>query len=219
MKIEWIGHSCFLITVDAGATLLTDPYDTEAYQGTLLYRQVDLSPDIVTISHAHADHAGVRHLGGAPRILDSTGEYDIDGFDIRGVATFHDSSQGSQRGSNTVFVVRADGVTVAHLGDLGHELSSRQVDEIGPLDIVLLPVGGVFTIDAARATRVWQQLGPPAVAIPMHFRNDKCHFSIEGVSAFLEGKSRVETPGVSELEPVKENLSGGPKIVVLDPAY
>ena len=219
MKIQWIGHSCFLITDDSGGTLLTDPYDTQAYGGSLLYRQVDLSPDVVTVSHAHADHAGVGRLGGSPRVLDTTGENDINGFKVRGVATFHDNAQGAQRGANTVFVIRADGLTAAHLGDLGHELSDRQLEDIGPLDVALMPVGGFFTIDAAGATRVWQQLGPPAVTIPMHFRNDKCHFSIEGVAPFLEGKIHVETPGASEFMATEENLSGGPKIVVLDPAY
>ncbi len=218
MKLKWIGHSCFLVTADSGKALLTDPYDSGAYRDSLLYRQVDLSPDICTVSHAHADHAAIKYLGGSPRILDSMGEYNIDGFGIRGVATFHDSSNGSQRGANTVFLIRVDGVAVCHLGDLGHELSARQAEEIGQVDVLLVPVGGHFTIDAASATKVWRQLGPPPIAIPMHFRNDKCLFQIEEVDGFLSGKSGVELARESEIELRQENLPGAPKIVVLEPA-
>ncbi len=218
MTIRWIGHSCFLITAGSGAALLTDPYDCRAYPETLLYRQVDLSPDICTVSHAHADHAAVSHLGGQPRIIDTVGKYDVDGFAIRGVATFHDSSEGSRRGRNTVFVIRADGIAVCHLGDLGHELSERQLAEIGKVDVLLIPVGGFFTIDAAAATGVWRQLGPPPVAIPMHFRNEKCLFRIQGVNEFLAGKDDVDRPGESEIELKQENLPGASKIIVLEPA-
>ncbi len=218
MNIKWIGHSCFLITADSGKTLLTDPYDSRAYLGTLLYRQVDLSPDICAISHGHPDHAAVKYLGGPPHVIDTEGEYDIDGFDIRGVATFHDASEGAQRGGNTVFVIRVDGVSVCHLGDLGHRLSARQSEAIGAIDVLLIPVGGYFTIDAAVATAVWEQLGPPPVTIPMHFRNEKCLFQIEGVDKFLAGKSGVDKPGESEIALMQENLSGAPKIVVLEPA-
>jgi len=218
MNIKWVGHSCFLITSKSGATLLTDPYDPAAYKGELLYRQVDLDPDVVTVSHSHADHAGVGYLGSSHRLLDTVEAYDTDSFSIRGVNTFHDPDGGLQRGGNIVFVIMVDGIKVCHLGDLGHELNQSQVGEIGDVDLLLIPVGGYFTIDAPTATRVWQQLGPPPLTIPMHFRNQKCRFPIAGVEDFLAGKERVERPFASELRLVKENLPRSPKIVVLEPA-
>lgn len=217
MKIRWLGHSCFLMTTEAGNTLITDPYNAVPYAGTLLYDPVDQSADVVTMSHNHSDHGNVAAVGGTPVVVTAPGRREAAGFLISGVATFHDTQAGAQRGDNIVFCMTAEGVTVCHLGDLGHELSPRQVEEIGPVDVLLIPVGGTFTIDAAGATRVWQQLSP-RVAIPMHFRNDKCAFNIDGVEGFLSGKPDVERPDLNEITLIKENLPAGQKIVVLEPA-
>ncbi|MCL6105998.1 MAG: MBL fold metallo-hydrolase [Actinobacteria bacterium] len=218
MKVTWIGHSCFLLA-SGGGTLLTDPYDAGSYPGTLLYHQVDLSPDFVTVSHSHADHAGVRFLGGSPHVFDAPGEFEAGPFHIRGVATHHDGAGGSQRGGNIVFVIEAGGVTVAHLGDLGHKLAPHQAAAVGSVDVLLIPVGGFFTIDAATATEIWQQLGPPPLTIPMHYRNEKCRFDIDTADPFLDRKPAVERPGASEISLKKENFPAKPKIVVLDSAY
>jgi L-ascorbate metabolism protein UlaG (beta-lactamase superfamily) len=221
MKIKWLGHSCFLLTADTGATLLTDPYDTMAYPGTLLYRPLDdppgITPDVVTISHGHADHANAEALPGTPEIVRTPPPHQAAGFSIHGVETFHDAEKGARRGANIVFIVETGGVRVCHLGDLGHELTAAQSEAIDAIDVLLIPVGGFFTIDAATATRVWQQLAP-TVTVPMHYRNDKCRFNIDGVDKFTAGKPEVEIPGVSEIELTKENLPVGPKIVVLEHA-
>lgn len=221
MKIQWLGHSCFLITAASGATLLTDPYDAAHYPDTLLYRPLDeppvLSPDVVTISHGHADHGNVEALSGTPEIVRTPRPHQAAGFNIRGVEAFHDAEHGALRGDIIMFLIEADGMTVCHLGDLGHELTSEQAGAIGSPDVLLIPVGGNFTIDAAAATRVWQQL-TPAITIPMHYRNDKCLFKIDGYEKFTAGKPAVETPAASEIELVKENLPSSPKIIVLEPA-
>lgn len=221
MKIKWLGHSCFLLTAASGTTLLTDPYDTAAYRTTLLYRSLDeppgMSPDVVTISHGHADHGNVEALSGTPEIVSTPRSRRAAGFNIRGVEAFHDAERGALRGDNIIFLIEADGMTVCHLGDLGHELTPEQVGAIGSPDVLLIPVGGNFTIGAAEATRVWQQLSP-AITIPMHYRNDKCLFKIDGYEKFTAGKPGVETPATSEIELVKENPPSSPKIIVLEPA-
>ena len=221
MKIKWLGHSCFLLTAESGATLLTDPYDPAAYPDTLLHRPLDeppgLSPDVVTVSHGHADHGNIRALAGTPEVVRTAEPRLASGFRLRGVKTFHDTERGALRGDNIVFLMEADDFTVCHLGDLGHELEPEQVEAIGAIDVLLIPVGGTFTIDAAGATRVWQQLSPP-LTIPMHYRNDKCLFNIDGYERFTAGKPDVEVPEASEIVLSKENLSRGPKIVVLESA-
>ncbi|MHB1361218.1 MAG: MBL fold metallo-hydrolase [Thermoleophilia bacterium] len=222
MKIKWLGHSCFLVTAASGASLLTDPYDSRNYPGRLLYTPLEetpgLAPDVVTVSHGHADHGNVEAVQGSPRVLrEATEQVEAAGFSIRGLPMFHDSQEGSKRGSDVVFIIGTDGLSICHLGDLGHELSEEQAKAIGSIDVLLIPVGGFFTIDAAAATRIWERLAPP-VTLPMHYRNDKCLFEIEGVGKFLEGKAGVEHPGTSEIGLEKENLPAGPKIVVLEHA-
>ena len=217
MKLKWIGHSCFLLTADAGATLLTDPYNAAAYGDRIRLRKIDISPDVVTVSHGHADHTGIEQLGGEPVVLRAPGQHELSGFAIKGIGTYHDAEYGAIKGDNTVFRITADGVTVCHMGDLGHVLEAEQVAEIGDVDVLLLPVGGTYTIDAGGATRVWQQLTPP-ITVPMHFRNEKVSLDLETVDRFLAGKPDVEHAGVSEISLSKENLPSSPKIVVLEPA-
>ncbi|MDO8736581.1 MAG: MBL fold metallo-hydrolase [Thermoleophilia bacterium] len=220
MKIKWLGHSCFLLTSASGATLLTDPYDTSAYPGALLHRPLDdppgIAPDVVTVSHGHADHGNVEALSGTPEIVKTPRERLAAGFSIRGVESFHDTEHGALRGENLIFLIRCEGMTVCHLGDLGHELEPAQLEAVGEVDVLLIPVGGVYTVDAAAATRVWRQLSP-RVAIPMHYRNEKCLFKIDGVDKFTSGKQGVEYPGNSEIDLSKDNLPGIPKIFVLEP--
>lgn len=217
MKIKWLGHSCFLITANSGATLLTDPYDPDAYPGKLLYAPLDESPDVVTLSHGHPDHYNVGALGGEPHVAVGLSEQEAGPFHIMGISSFHDHEGGQLRGGNIIYSITVDGITICHMGDIGHVLPPEKVEQVGQVDVLLIPVGGTYTVDAGAATEIWHQLNP-AITIPMHFRNDKCLFPIDGVDLFLEGKLDVEQPGTSELELSKEMLPAGPKIVVLKPA-
>jgi L-ascorbate metabolism protein UlaG (beta-lactamase superfamily) len=217
MRIEWLGHSCFLLSTTAGSKLVTDPYDAGHYGDRLEYKPVGTAANVVTRSHSHMDHGDVAAVAGSPVVIDTAISREAAGFTVFGVSTFHDRQQGAQRGNNIAFVIRADGVTVCHLGDIGHELSAGQIEELGKIDVLLMPVGGTFTVDADAATNIWHRLAP-AITIPMHFRNDKCHFEIDGVEPFLEGKPDVETPGTSHIDVTQEKLSGGPKIIVLSPS-
>lgn len=196
--------------------MLTDPYDTEAYPGSLLYEPLDETPDIVTLSHRHADHANTAILKGDPMVIESHETQLVDGFSIRGISTYHDDQDGDARGDNTIFRIIVDGIAICHLGDLGHDLIQTRAEQIGEVDVLLLPVGGFFTINAGQATRVMEQL-EPAITIPMHFRNDKCRFEIDGVDRFLAGKDNVEQARTSGIEISKDNLPAEPKIVVLEP--
>jgi len=140
---------------------------------------------IVCVSHQHPGHSYVQGIGGEPRLISGPGEYEIGGVLIIGIATFHDRERGSTRGKNTVYLIQIDEVSVCHLGDLGHVLTAEQVEELGNVDVLLLPVGGVSTINAPIATEVVRQLGPKVV-IPMHYKTEVLNRELEPVEKFLK---------------------------------
>ncbi len=212
MKIKWLGHASFLITSDSGVRIITDPYEPN---DKLLYGAIDESADIATVSHDHFDHGNVAAVKGAPQVV--KGDAEIRGIKFKGIATFHDSSEGKERGSNTIFCFEVDGVKVCHLGDLGHELTTEQAAQAGAVDVLLLPVGGFYTIDATVAGRVAEQL-KPRVVIPMHFKNSKCDFPIAGVEEFLRGKENISQPDASEVEFRAGEIPPTTRIIVLKPA-
>jgi L-ascorbate metabolism protein UlaG (beta-lactamase superfamily) len=212
MKIKWLGHASFLITSVSGVRIITDPYEPN---DKLLYGAIDESADIATVSHDHFDHGNVAAVKGAPQVV--KGDAEIKGIKFKGIATFHDSSGGKERGSNTIFCFEVDGVKVCHLGDLGHELTTEQAAQAGAVDVLLLPVGGFYTIDAAVASRVAEQL-KPRVVIPMHFKNSKCNFPIAGVEEFLLGKSDIRQPDASEVEFRAGEMPPTTQVIVLKPA-
>ena len=214
MKIKWLGLASFLITSDSGTRIITDPYETG---GDLSYREIRESADIVTVSHDHFDHNNVAAIRGNPQIFRKVGKADIEGIRFRGIASFHDNVGGKERGKNTISRFEVDGVKVCHLGDLGHQLSDEQISEIGPVDVLLVPVGGIFTIDAKIATKLCDRL-KPKIIIPMHFMDGKCHFPIAGVDEFLRGKENLNRLDTSEIEIRSEELPSVTRIVVLKSA-
>ena len=213
MKIKWLGHSSFLITSDMGTKIVTDPYHADG--NALNYGEIKEEAHIVTVSHDHSDHNNVAVVRGSPKVVRETTE--VKGIKFRGIPAHHDGALGKQRGGNTVFCFEVDGVKVCHLGDLGHLLSDKQVAELGEVDILLAPVGGFYTIDAATAGQVCSQL-KPRVIIPMHFKNNKCTFPINGVDKFLEGKKDVTRLDASEVEFKQGELPATTQIIVLKPA-
>jgi len=212
MKVKWLGHATYLITSDTGTRIITDPYVT---MDNLNYGEIEESADIVTVSHDHLDHSNVAVVRGNPKVVRGTAE--VKGIKVRGIPTYHDGVLGKQKGSNTVLCFVVDGVEVCHLGDLGHLLSDKQVAEVGEIDILLVPVGGLVTIDAMTASQVCDQL-KPRVIIPMHFRNDKCTFPMSGVDEFLQGKKDVSRLDTSEVEFKSGELPANTQIIVLKPA-
>ena len=214
MVIKWLGHSCFLITAKKGVRIVTDPY---AVGGGINYSPIREIADVVLVSHGHADHNNVSAVQGKPEVVKGSGVRTARGIQFRGVATYHDGSKGKLRGANIVFCFTVDDIKLCHLGDLGHVLSQVQMDEVGSVDVLFIPVGGSFTIDATEAGQVCDQLNPKVI-IPMHFKTPKCAYPVASVADFLEGKKKVRKLGSSEAEFELENLPGGGEIAVLEPA-
>jgi L-ascorbate metabolism protein UlaG (beta-lactamase superfamily) len=216
MKIKWLGHASFLITSEAGVKIVTDPY-TSGSMG-LNYGEIKEKADIVTVSHEHGDHNNVASVKGNPKVVKETALAEIKGIRLSGVSTFHDDASGGKRGGNIIFCFVVDGMKVCHLGDLGHPLTDKQIAEIGHPDVLLVPVGGNFTIDAKVATQVCDKLAP-RVVIPMHYNNERCPtFPVAGVEEFLKNKQRVSRMDASEYECQKERLPVNTQIMVLKPA-
>ncbi|GAH71186.1 unnamed protein product, partial [marine sediment metagenome] len=213
MKIKWLGHASFLITSDAGTKIITDPYVTG---GGLSYGEIKESADIVTVSHGHGDHNNVAAVQGNPAVVKEVAPVEIKGIKFNGIPTYHDSAGGKERGNNIIFCFEVDGMRVCHLGDLGHQLGDKEVAELGKVDILLIPVGGFFTIDASVATEVCSKL-TPKVIIPMHYKNDRCAFPIAGVDEFLQGKAGVSRLDTSEVEFKPGELPATTQIIVLKP--
>ncbi len=214
MKIKWYGHAAFLITSDQGVKIITDPYESGAYGGQLAYGKIQDQADIVLTSHDHADHNDAKSLPGSPQMISGSGSKTVKGISMKGISTYHDPSKGKERGTNTVFTFSIDGIRVCHLGDLGHILSDKELSEIGPVDILLAPVGGYFTIDPGEATKVAEQIRPK-VLIPMHYKTEKCGFPIAPVEDFLKGKTNFKTLKTSETVFDKATLPGQMEVVVL----
>jgi L-ascorbate metabolism protein UlaG (beta-lactamase superfamily) len=212
MKIKWLAHAAFLITAGDGTRIITDPYETS--EG-LRYGQINEAADIVTVSHEHGDHNNTKAVKGSPQVV--RGDAEVKGIKIRAIATAHDDKSGGERGQNTVFCFEIDGIGVCHAGDLGHVLSDKQVAAIGAVDVLMVPVGGFFTIDASAATRVCEQL-KPKVIIPMHFKTEKLAFPIQDAEGFLKGKANVTRAAGSEIELTRDTLPAIPQIMVLKPA-
>ncbi|MDI7261185.1 MAG: MBL fold metallo-hydrolase [Thermodesulfobacteriota bacterium] len=217
MKIKYYGHAAFLITSDKGVKIILDPYEPGAFGGQLSYGKINDQADIAITSHDHADHNDIKSLPGSPQVVKGSGPKTVKGISIRGIATYHDPSKGSERGTNTIFVLNVDGIRVCHLGDLGHILSEKELAEIGSVDILLIPVGGFFTIDPQEATRVAEQVRPK-ILIPMHFKTEKVGFPIVPVEDFLKGKPNPKRSGKSELAFDQGTLPQQMEIVVLEHA-
>jgi L-ascorbate metabolism protein UlaG (beta-lactamase superfamily) len=197
VTLTWYGQACFLIETATGTRIVVDPLS----KGLGYDLPVGLRADAVTISHEHADHNNVALVGGRPKILrgltaDKKGWTKIDDkvkdVAIRSVGVYHDDQRGAERGLNAVFIFETAGLRIAHLGDLGHTLDDQQLSAIGSVDVVLVPVGGHFTIDARQATRVLEQLHPRLVIVPMHYRTAVSTVTqLAPVDEFLTGKANV----------------------------
>lgn len=168
MDISFLGHSCFKLRGKAG-TLVTDPFDA-----SVGIPFPTASADIVTVSHDHGDHNAASRVSGTKRrkepfVIREPGEYEILGIAVTGIPSFHDDRSGAMRGKNTVVRIRMDGMSFVHMGDIGHGLSDAQLSEIGVVDVLFVPVGGYFTIDAKHAVEMVEAM-EPSIVVPMHYR-------------------------------------------------
>src|SRR3954451_13218043 len=221
-KLTWLGQSCFVLETAAGTRIVMDPIP----KGLGYALPAGLKADAVTISHEHADHNNVGLLTNKPRILrgltaDKKGWTRIDDkvkeVAVHSVGVYHDENRGAERGLNTVFLFEVGGMRIAHLGDLGHLLTDEQLSAIGSGDVVLVPVGGAFTIDARQATRVVDQLHPRLIVIPMHYKTDVLPIKeLAGVEDFLAGKPNVRREATNTIPLSTLKARPGTEIVVLD---
>jgi L-ascorbate metabolism protein UlaG (beta-lactamase superfamily) len=214
MKIKWLGHACFLLTASDGTRLVTDPYDN-----TIGYPPLDVEAYAVAISHDHFDHNHLDAVKGAAVRFDKPGEYTFKDIKVRGLATYHDEVKGKKRGENVVFLFSMDGLTICHCGDLGHIPEEDVLKEMGKADILLIPVGGTFTIDGDTAASLVKKLNPTLV-MPMHYKNNYLNFSIDGVAKFLKAcgvaDEKSAMTGKQEIEVTPQNIKGFPKVSVLE---
>lgn len=209
MDINWLGHSCFLIR-GKEKTVITDPYHPD-----FGYRLGEPEADIVTVSHFHPGHNYTAGVADEPNRIESPGEYEIGGTFITGVATFHDDRKGSQRGKNTIYIIEMDGITLCHLGDLGHPLNPNLIEEIGDIDILLLPVGEVATIPIDTAAEIVRQL-EPSIVVPMHYKTEAFTGDLSPVDRFL-GKMRIrDLEAKPRLSITPSSLPSSTQTIVLD---
>ena len=162
MEISWLGHSCFQLR-GKNVTLITDPFSPQ-----LGHSLGKISAPIVTISHNHPGHNFAGGVDGEPRIVRGPGEYEISDVLITGVASYHDNKHGQELGRNTIYIIHMDDLIICHLGDLGHILQEEQLEEVADADMLLVPIGGQHTINAAQAAEVISQV-EPHIVIPMHY--------------------------------------------------
>lgn len=209
MDVNWLGHSCFRIR-GKQATIVTDPFPPG-----LGYTLGKLTADIVTISHQHQSHSYYKGVGGDPKVIAGPGEYEIKGVLIIGIATFHDAEEGEIKGKNTVYLIEIDGITVCHLGDLGHVLTAAQVEEVDDVDVLLLPVGGKSTINAATAAEVIRQI-EPKVVIPMHYKTPALKRELESVDSFLKEMGIERSASQAKLSLNPSSLPTSTQVFLLD---
>lgn len=215
MEIYPLGHASFRLK-GRTATVVTDPYDP-AMVG-LKFPKLE-SVDVVTVSHDHNDHNATAGLPNSPFIVAGPGEYEIKEVTIIGVPSFHDDKEGRERGANTVYKITVDEINICHLGDLGHKLSDEQLSRIGDVDVLLIPVGGFYTIDSKTAAQVVAQL-EPLIVVPMHYQrpgvNPELAAKLEPVADFLAEMGAEGVTPQPKLVVSKDKLPETTTVVVLE---
>jgi L-ascorbate metabolism protein UlaG (beta-lactamase superfamily) len=209
MEISWLGHSCFRLR-GRQVTIITDPCPPSTG-----YQMGRPSAQVVTVSHQHEDHSYTQGVVGAARVLDAPGEYDIGGAFITAIPTYHDGRKGLARGPNLVFLLELEGLTLCHLGDLGHLPTPEQVELLSGADVLFVPVGGRTTLDGAQAAEVVSLL-EPRVVIPMHYRTPACRLPLDPLDRFLKELDVEATEPQKRLSLTAGSLPEATQVVVLD---
>lgn len=192
MTLEWMGHACFLMTAADGTRVVTDPYDDSVGIAML-----PLEAELVTMSHEHHDHNFTAMLAGSPMIARGLESVQVGGVSVRALAAYHDDAQGALRGKNAIRIFSIDGLKIVHMGDQGCMPPPDVLGEIADADVMLLPVGGLYTVDAQMAAKIVDNSRPRCV-VPMHYKTAHCAYPIEGVAPFLR------LMGAQSAAPVKQ---------------
>jgi L-ascorbate metabolism protein UlaG (beta-lactamase superfamily) len=209
MEIDWFGHACFRLRGKDG-TVITDPYSKEI--GLSFARP---RGDIVTISHDHPGHNFEKGVKGDPKVIGGPGEYEIKNIFVTGIPTAHDKKGGKDRGANTVYVFDMDGLTICHLGDLGHVPTQPQAEAFGNVNVLLVPVGGVATIGAGEAAEIVSML-EPQIVIPMHFAHPDLKFKLDAATKFFNEMGIKAPAQVPSLKVTKDSLPEETQVVLLE---
>jgi len=219
MEISFIGHSCFRIK-GKDTALVIDPYDPK----TTGYKLPKLKADIVLLSHGHMDHAYVDGVSEYRLLIKTPGEYEMAGTFVYGVKTFHDAQNGKERGDNTIYQIDMDGFSLLHLGDLGHELTPETLEKITDIDILMIPVGGTYTIDAKIASNVIASV-EPSIIIPMHYQTTDLtglKERLDDLRVFLE-EVGIEGNGVKKVEKLtlrsRSDIPEESEVYILSPQH
>lgn len=217
MNIFWHGQSCFQINLSQGknnhVNIVIDPFSEK-----MGLRLPKLQADILLITHEHYDHNNVKAVSGNPFIVSGPGEYEIKNVFIEGISSWHDNSQGKERGENTIYTIEAEELKLCHLGDLGQkELTEEQIEKIGEIDVLMIPIGGVYTISAKEALKVMSQL-EPKIIIPMHYQIPKLNIKLDSLDKFLKIVGIKSIIPQSKFSIKKKDISPEEaKIIVLKP--
>ena len=213
MDITYLGHSSFRLR-GKSVSLISDPFDPKKVE----LKFPKISADLVTVSHAHADHGFVQAVSDVKKIIDGPGEYEISGVSIIGFGTYHDSKKGVERGKNTIYVIEMDDLRLVHLGDLGHRLTEDVLGELGEVDVLMIPVGGIYTIGPSEAGEVVRDI-EPRITIPMHYKISGINQEVFGELATVDDFLREVSLPVERLEKLsikKNELGEEMKVVVLE---
>ena len=208
MKLKYFGHSCFSLRFENGPVLVTDPFDE-----SVGYPLCTERCDAALVSHDHFDHNHTQSLTGSFETVSAAGDYSICGARVRAMESFHDEKCGALRGKNLLFRVECEGLSIAHLGDLGHMPDARQQTFLSGLDLLLLPIGGTYTIDTPEAVALLRLLQPKR-AVAMHYRTEACGFNIRSCEDFSGDTNAVRMP--REIEITRETLMRLPEVMILD---
>ena len=209
VRISWLGHSMFLLE-DVGHRLVTDPYGEGVG-----YKLPQVEADIVLVSHDHFDHSNTALVKGNPAIVREPHAQDPAGIRIEGISTYHDDKDGAERGANIIFRWNMQGMDFAHLGDLGHLPGEEVISSLEGIDVLFIPVGGIFTIDDAQAAEVVKLLSP-SIAVPMHFKTSACALPIKTADPFTAHFSDVEMAGKEPVYLSSQDLPDQTLILVMD---
>jgi L-ascorbate metabolism protein UlaG (beta-lactamase superfamily) len=223
LTIRWYGQSFFQITTSAGTRIVVDPHSIQQYPRDMV------AADLVLITHPHADHSSLARIPDRDKVKVLTGvkgtvrrqewnriDEKFHDAHIYSVGTFHDKDSGMTRGRNSCIIIEVDGLRICHLGDLGHELSERQLQSIGEVDILMVPIGGIYTINGTDAKKVVEQIKPKRMILPMHY-GTKAFEDLIGPDEFLDGLKNVhKLPNTNEIDvPLGEKAPASPKVVLL----
>ncbi len=213
MVIEWLGHSCFLVTVKNGTRILFDPYDDK-----IGYSRPEKEADIVVISHTHSDHNSISRITGNFTVVDQPGIHTFGEITIECIKTYHDNFKGAKRGETLITVLCVRGLRLCHMGDIGCMPDGSIIDKLKGVEVLLIPVGGNYTIDAGEALNICEVI-EPNIIVPMHFKTPATDMDIAPLHEFLDAVGReydISYPGKCYLDIDKESLKKRTRIVVME---